>query len=308
MKVLVTGGAGFVGANLVRNLLSHGDDVVVIDDLSTGYRSNIEGLDIEFHEGSILNDELLSKASSGVDSIVHLAAIPSVPRSVDAPLPSHEANATGTLKVLEAARNSSGHIVVASSSSVYGNNPTLPKHEELRPMPISPYAVSKLATESYALAWQSTYGIKALPFRFFNVFGPLQAANHAYAAVLPSFLDAIKKDQPIRVFGDGSQTRDFTYVGDVVATLTRAAHDKMSAPTPVNLAFGTRRSLNDVIGDLKTILNRDFDVQYLDTRVGDVKDSQAASEKLLGLFGDLKPTDFHTALRATADFIFSVDN
>ena len=121
-------------------------------------------------------------------------------------------------------------------------------------------------------------------------------------------MDAIKKDQPIKVFGDGSQTRDFTYVGDVVATLTRAAHEKLSAPTPVNLAFGTRRSLNDVIGDLKTILNRDFDVEYLDTRVGDVKDSQAASEKLLGLFGDLEPTDFHTALRATADFIFSVDN
>lgn len=304
MKVLVTGGAGFVGANLVRNLLAHGDEVVVIDDLSTGYLSNIADLDIEFIEGSILNDSLLTKATRGVDSVVHLAAIPSVPRSVAAPLPSHEANATGTLKVLEAVRNSSGHVLLASSSSVYGNNPTLPKHEELRPMPISPYAVSKLAAESYALAWQATYGIKALPFRFFNVFGPLQAANHAYAAVLPSFLDAIHKGQSVKVYGDGTQTRDFTYVGDVVNVLTTAVHEQKCAPTPVNLAFGTRRSLNDVLQDLATVLQRDFQIDFLEPRIGDVKDSQADSSKLLELFGALTPTNFQQALQATADFIF----
>ncbi|MEZ5321590.1 MAG: NAD-dependent epimerase/dehydratase family protein [Microthrixaceae bacterium] len=199
MRVLVTGGAGFIGANLVRHLLAHDTDVVVLDDLSTGARSNLGDADITFVEGSILDTDLLDRVAAGADSIVHLAARPSVPRSVKDPVASHLANATGTVNVLEAARRLDGaQVIVASSSSVYGSNPSLPKHEDLATRPMSPYAASKLATEAYTLAYGATYSMPTLALRFFNVFGPLQAAGHAYAAVIPAFLDAVVAGRPCR--------------------------------------------------------------------------------------------------------------
>ena len=193
MKIVVTGGAGFIGANLCRRLADHPavSHVQALDDLSTGFRSNLDGVDAELVEGSILDTELVDKCAADAAAIVHLGARPSVPRSVTDPVASHLANATGTVNVLEAARNAGGiRVVVASSSSVYGANPTLPKHEDLATRPLSPYAASKLATEAYALAWQQTYDMPVLALRFFNVFGPLQAAGHAYAAVIPAFVDA----------------------------------------------------------------------------------------------------------------------
>jgi UDP-glucose 4-epimerase len=226
VRVVVTGGAGFIGANLVGELLGRGDhEVVVVDDLSTGSRDNLAPYpEVTFHEGTILDPALLDTAFAGADSVVHLAAVPSVPRSIAAPMVSHAANITGTLEVLEAARRAGGlHTVVASSSSVYGANPTLPKSEDLRPQPLSPYAVNKLAAESYALAYQHCYGLSTLAFRFFNVFGPLQAPGHAYAAVIPTFLDAALRGAPLPVHGDGEQTRDFTYVGTVTAVLADAS-------------------------------------------------------------------------------------
>ena len=205
MSVLITGGAGFIGSNLARYLLEHHlvGDVRVLDDFSTGYRHNLDGIDVVVTEGSILDYQTLVAAADGVDAIVHLAAIPSVPRSIANPRASHEANATGTLNVLEAARQVGvEQVIVASSSSVYGSNPQLPKSEYDWTRPMSPYAVSKLATEGYALAYQFSYGLKTLAFRFFNVFGPGQAAGHAYAAVIPQFLDAALRGQPAEVYGD----------------------------------------------------------------------------------------------------------
>ena len=304
MHVLVTGGAGFIGANVCRRLLGQGHSVAVIDDLSTGFRANLKDLDVDFHEASILDGQRLSTAATGAGAIIHLAAIPSVPRSVAAPIPSHEANATGTLRVLEVARENGLHVTVASSSSVYGANPELPKRETMMARPRSPYAVSKLATESYAIAWQLTYGLPTIAFRFFNVYGPLQAAGHAYAAVIPAFVDAALAGRPLPIQGDGHQTRDFTFVDSVTDLLTRAATQRVTSDMPVNLAFGSRRSLLDVIDELETIVGpvrREFGPP----RVGDVRDSQADNARLLTLFPGVEPTPFEQGLRATVEWFQS---
>lgn len=306
MKVVVTGGAGFIGANLVRRLVQETgiEEVAVVDDLSTGFTSNLDGVDdVDFHEGTILDPDLLAEAFAGTDAVVHLAARPSVPRSIENPVASHEANATGTLQVLEAARRAgNAHVIVASSSSVYGANPTLPKSEDLRPEPMSPYAVSKLATESYPLAYAYCYGLPVLPFRFFNVFGPLQAAGHAYAAVIPAFIDAALHGRPLPVHGDGSQTRDFTFVGSVTDVITRAIRNRQTSPSPVNLAFGSRRSLMDVIAELREILGHDLEVEHHLARPGDVKHSQADQTRLRNLFPHAAPVEFVEGLRLTVDW------
>ena len=248
MSIVVTGGAGFIGANLCRRAApTQGDDVVVVDDLSTGDLENLRDLDVTLVEGTILDPEILDTAMQDADAVVHLAARPSVPRSIADPVASHLANATGTVEVLEAARRAGNlHVIVASSSSVYGANPTLPKREDLATMPLSPYAASKLATESYALAYQHSFGLPVLAFRFFNVFGPLQAAGHAYAAVVPAFVSAALEGRPLIVHGDGKQSRDFTYVDTVTEVIADAIARGVTSPSPVNLAFGTRTDLLDV--------------------------------------------------------------
>lgn len=300
MKVLVTGGAGFIGSNLVRRLQQDGvERIVVLDDFSTGDPANLEGLDIELHEGSILDREMLGQAADGCDAIVHLAARPSVPRSIDDPVASHHANATGTLHVLEAARVGGAHVSLASSSSVYGANPTLPKEESLRPQPISPYAVSKLAAESYALSHQQVFGLRVLAFRFFNVYGPGQRAGHAYAAVVPSFLDAALNHRPIPVHGDGGQTRDFTFVGTVAEVLSSAARHATSSPEPVNLAFGTRSSLLEVIGVIEDVLGRPLELRHGEPRAGDVRDSQADNTRLRALFPGMNPVELREGIERT---------
>jgi UDP-glucose 4-epimerase len=306
MRVAVTGGAGFIGANLVAELLARDtvDEVVVVDDLSTGSRDNLADLpQAKLLEGTILDTDLLDTAFAGVDGIVHLAAVPSVPRSVEAPVASHDANATGTLLVLEAARRAGNvHTLLASSSSVYGANPTLPKSEDLRAQPLSPYAVSKLAAESYALAYQHCYDLPTLAFRFFNVFGPLQAPGHAYAAVVPAFVDAALRGMPLPVHGDGEQTRDFTFVGTVTAVIADALERKVSHPEPVNLAFGTRRSLNEVIAELARQLGRGLEVDRQPPRPGDVRHSQADQSRLRALFPDLAPVPFEAGLARTIEW------
>ncbi len=305
MKVVVTGGAGFIGANLCRQLLANPEvtHVVALDDLSTGFLTNLDGVDAEFVEGSILDPDTLDRCMEGASSVVHLGARPSVPRSVADPVASHNANATGTMNVLEAARKANGaHVVVASSSSVYGANPTLPKHEDLATRPMSPYAASKLATESYTLAWQHSYGMPTLAFRFFNVFGPLQAAGHAYAAVVPAFVDAALKGEPLSVHGDGTQSRDFTYVRTVCSVITDAVVRKVSSPEPVNLAFGSRTNLLEVIELLEELLERSLEVTFTESRVGDVKHSQADNARLRALFPDVQPVDLREGLEATVDW------
>jgi UDP-glucose 4-epimerase len=305
VRVVVTGGAGFIGANLCRHLrAAEGiDEVVALDDLSSGNPANLDGLDVELVTGSILDDGALDSAVAGAASVVHLAARPSVPRSIEDPVATHEANATGTMRVLEALRRHGvGHVVVASSSSVYGANPQLPKHEDLAPAPLSPYAASKLATESYALAWANVYALEALAFRFFNVYGPLQPAGHAYAAVVPAFVDAALHGRPIPVHGDGRQTRDFTYVDSVAAVLTAAVVGRVAHPAPVNLAFGGRSTLLELIGLLEDIVGHPLERAHSDPRPGDVRDSQADQTRLRSLFPHLEPVELAEGLRRTVEW------
>jgi UDP-glucose 4-epimerase len=303
VRVVVTGGAGFIGANLCRTLATTPgiDQVVALDDLSTGSRSNLDGIDgVDLVEGSILDADLLAAVIPGAGAVVHLAARPSVPRSLLDPMASHEVNATGTLAVLEAARHHGApQVVVASSSSVYGANPVLPKREDMVPMPVSPYAVSKLATESYALAYGHSFGLPTLAFRFFNVFGPLQAPDHAYAAVIPAFVAGALRGEPLPVHGDGRQTRDFTYVGTVCSVLADAVLRTVCDPRPVNLAFGTRVSLLEVIDLLEDLLGRSLERTHSGPRAGDVRDSQADQGNLRRLFPDVRPVALDEGLRAT---------
>jgi len=308
MKVVVTGGAGFIGANLCRALVlaPEVEEIVVLDNVSTGFWSNLDGVRVERVEGSILDVATLQGCVNGADSVVHLAARPSVPRSIDQPVPSHDANATGTMNVLEAARQAGNcQVIVSSSSSVYGANPTLPKHEDLAARPMSPYAASKLAAESYTLAWQHSYAMPTLAFRFFNVFGPLQAAGHAYAAVIPAFVSAALAGEPLVVHGDGTQSRDFTYVETVCGVLTDAVLRQVSSPEPTNLAFGTRTSLLEVIALLEELLERPLQVNFTETRTGDVAHSQAANDRLRALFPDVQPVSLRTGLAETIDWFIS---
>ena len=306
VRVLVTGGAGFIGANLCRALSRDDavDGVIALDDLSTGSPDNLGGVTgVELVEGSILDSDLLGRILPDCQAVVHLAARPSVPRSLADPLATNEVNITGTLQVLDAARLHGGaHVVVASSSSVYGANPVLPKAEALTPMPVSPYAVSKLATESYALAYGHSFGLPTLAFRFFNVFGPLQAPGHAYAAVIPAFLDAALAGRPLPIHGDGLQTRDFTYVGTVCSVLTDAVLRRVVDPRPVNLAFGTRVSLLEVVALLERELGHTLERSHTDPRAGDVRDSQADQTKLRELFPAVEPVPLGEGLRATLDW------
>ena len=308
MKVLITGGAGFIGSNLARALTSRSDvdEVVVLDDLSFGYRSNLDGIDVQFVEGSILDEQVLADASSGVAAIVHLAARSSVPRSIAEPMAAHEVNATGTAMVLEAARRQDGaQVIVASSSSVYGQTDVLPKHESLPARPMSPYAASKLATESYTLAWSHSYGIPTLALRFFNVFGPLQPPLHTYAAVIPAFVFAAMTKRPLPVHGDGTQSRDFTYVDSVVEVIADAIVRRVSHKEPVNLAFGTRITLLQLIANLEEVLGRTLPIDFLPTRVGDVPASQADASKLGELFPGLEPAPLSKGLQSTVDWFKS---
>lgn len=302
MHVLVTGGAGFIGSNLCDRLLASGTAtrVVVLDDLSTGSAANLEGLDVELVEGSILDEALVSRLSADADAVVHLAALGSVPRSIEAPFASHQANATGTLVVLDAARRAgSRHVVVASSSSVYGANPALPKHEGLAQLPMSPYAASKLATEGYALAYAHSYSLPVLAFRFFNVFGPRQPAGHAYAAVVPAFVAAALAGDPIPVHGDGTQSRDFTFVDTVTAVIDDALVRRVVHDEPVNLAYGTRTDLLTLVHMLEELLGRELVREHMPRRPGDVDHSRADDTRLRGLFPDVAPVALHDALRAT---------
>ncbi|MGA8726995.1 MAG: NAD-dependent epimerase/dehydratase family protein [Acidimicrobiales bacterium] len=306
MKVLVTGGAGFIGANLCNSLAAEStiDQVVALDDLSTGRKENLAAIaDVELVEGSILDRALLDALFNGVDAVVHLAARPSVPRSLADPMATHAVNVDGTMEVLEAARrHGRPQLIVASSSSVYGANPALPKREDMATLPVSPYAASKLAAESASLAYGHSFDLPVLAFRFFNVFGPLQPADHAYAAVVPTFVAAALRNEPLPVHGDGRQTRDFTFVGSVVAVLTEALVARISDPQPVNLAFGTRVSLLELIDQLEGVVGHPLERRHTERRPGDVRDSQADQSRLRGLFPDVEPVPLDEGLRATVEW------
>jgi UDP-glucose 4-epimerase len=309
VKVVVTGGAGFIGANLCVHLarLDEISEVVAFDDLSTGFRENLQGTSekVRLVEDSVLDSDAVVSAMDGADAIVHLAARPSVPRSLENPVLSHQVNVDGTLNVLEYARHAdkTPHIIFASSSSVYGSNPELPKHERMATMPRSPYAASKLAGEAYVLAYQDSFGIPALPFRFFNVYGPLQAPGHAYAAVVPAFFYAALHGEPVQVHGDGLQTRDFTHVGTVATVIAGAIAGKVTSGSAVNLAFGTRYSLLDVLSIMEELLGHPIQREHGPSRTGDVHDSQASSSLLMTLFPEVSPMLLREGLTSTLEWM-----
>jgi UDP-glucose 4-epimerase len=302
VKVLVTGGAGFIGANLCKHLCQQTfvQHVAVLDDLSTGSRENLVDVPVDFHEGSILNHHDIDALMVDADAVVHLAARPSVPRSLVDPMATHQANATGTMMVLEGARRHGiQQVIVASSSSVYGASRALPKNEDSVPLPVSPYAASKLAAEAYALSYGRSLGVPVLVFRFFNVFGPLQSAGHAYAAVVPTFIKCALAGESLPVHGDGKQTRDFTFVDSVVSVLSDALFRRVTAPEAVNLASGTRVSLLELISSLEESLGHPVPVEHMKPRPGDVRDSLADLTRLRRLFPEFQPTPMEQGLRAT---------
>ncbi|MFF4127301.1 NAD-dependent epimerase/dehydratase family protein [Microbispora rosea] len=301
MRVLVTGGAGFIGANLCRTLTTRPEveSVTVLDDLSSGTAANLSDVGADLVVGSILDRDLLAELVPGATHVIHLAARPSVPRSVKDPLASHAVNATGTLHVLEACRVTRPHVILASSSSVYGDSDETCKHEDLPTRPLSPYGASKLATEAYALAYAASYGLPVLPFRFFNVYGPLQPAGHSYAAVIPAFVSAALAGRPVPIHGDGRQARDFTYVGSVVDVIADAAVRGVTGDTPFNLAFGTRVSLLDLKDALAAVLGRPVEAEFLPPRAGDIRESQASARLLLDRFPGVRPVPLEEGLRLT---------
>ena len=301
-KIAVTGGAGFIGSNLVERLISKGHEVTVVDDLSTGLKSNLDLNKITFHELSLTNRDGLAKALNGVDAIVHLGARGSVPRSLKNPIATHDVNASGTLNVLEAARSNGAQVIFSSSSSVYGRNGQLPKDESMWLSPLTPYAASKLAAEGYVQAYGAAYEVPVTLLRFFNVFGPKQRPDHEYAAVLPKWIWKAMNNEAIDVYGDGSQTRDFTYVRTVLDVIEDALDRGVRTEGAVNLAYGNRISLLTTIDLLKAHF-LDLKVNFIDIRPGDVKDSQNDPVLLKKLFPDVTPTEFPVALSETVNWL-----
>ncbi|ACZ89220.1 NAD-dependent epimerase/dehydratase family protein [Streptosporangium roseum] len=301
MRILVTGGAGFIGANVCRALVTRpeAESITVLDDLSSGALTNLGDLGVDVVTGSILDEDLLAELVAGATHVIHLAARPSVPRSLMDPLATHTVNVTGSLRVLEACRGSRPHLILASSSSVYGDCEEPHKHEDLPTRPLSPYGASKLAMEAYALAYAESYGLPVLPFRFFNVYGPLQATDHAYAAVIPAFVSAALNGRPVPIYGDGNQARDFTYVGSVTTVLADAAIRRVTSRKPVNLAFGTRVSLLSLKDALAAVLDRPIEPSFLPARTGDIRESQASPRLLAGLFPGVRPVSLDDGLRMT---------
>lgn len=300
--VAVTGGAGFIGSNLVAALAQKGHSISLVDDLSTGLVSNIDPSICDFYEVSLVDRETLASALSKAEVIFHLGARGSVPRSLKSPVATHDVNATGTLNVLEIARESGAHVVYSSSSSVYGRNGVLPKDETMWLGPMTPYAASKLAAEGYLQAYGAAYNVPITLLRFFNVFGPRQRPDHEYAAVLPKWIWKAMHNEPIDVYGDGSQTRDFTYVRTVIDVCLDAMDRKVTYEGAINLAFGNRISLNETIDMLKKHFPY-LQVNYLPARAGDVKDSQNSPGLLKKLFPNVVPMEFESALSETVDWL-----
>jgi len=301
-QVAVTGGAGFIGSNLTRRLISEGYQVVVVDDLSTGLASNVDQEKCEFHQISITDPKPLSAALKDCETIFHLAARGSVPRSIKNPVATHDVNATGTLNVLEVARTTGAHVIFSSSSSVYGRNMALPKDESMWLGPMTPYAGSKLAAEGYVQAYAAAYNVLTTLLRFFNVFGPRQRPDHEYAAVLPKWIWLAMQGAPIDVYGDGTASRDFTYVDTVLDIAMTAMKEKVITEGAMNLAFGNRIFLNETIEMLKKHFP-DLQVNYKPERLGDVKESQNNPELLKKLFPNVQPKPFDAALAETVAWL-----
>ncbi|BCS33305.1 epimerase [Luteitalea sp. TBR-22] len=305
---LVTGGAGFIGSHMVEALRARGDRVRVADSLVTGKRENLAHIDdVEFLQGDLADEAFARRAVEGVEYVLHQAAIPSVPRSVEDPLSSNRANIDATLSLLVAARDAGvRRVVYAGSSSAYGNSATLPKHEEMPTAPLSPYALQKLVGEQYMQMFTTLYGLSTVTIRYFNVFGPRQDPSSAYSGVLSLFIRFLVEGRSPTIHGDGEQTRDFTYVANVVDGALRAsvAPDEASGQV-INVATGRRISLNDVYRTLKGITGATVDPVYGPPRVGDVRDSLADISKASRLLGYTPIVHLEEGLRRTYEWFAS---
>ena len=305
-KVLVTGGAGFIGSNLADELIRQGAKVSIIDDLSTGSRENLDEIsgDFQFYHGDINDAALLRKAISEAEVVFHQAALPSVPRSVENPSETHRVCVDGTFNVLLAAKeNGVKRFVYAASSSAYGDQPTLPKVETMSPDPLSPYAVAKLTGELYCRSFNNVYGLETMALRYFNVFGPRQNPSSMYSGVISRFIDALMKGTTPVIFGDGEQSRDFTYVANVVDANIRASQASEGLGRTVNVANGDRVSLNQLLDVLKRIAgNPDVTADYKPARTGDVKHSQADNRRALEWLGYQELVGLEEGLRRTIDW------
>ena len=288
-KCVVTGGAGFIGSNLALELAGQGAKVTVLDDMSTGQQGNLADLQeagVTFVRGSILDRDLLDGCFKDVDFVFHQAALPSVPRSVKEPLPANEVNITGTLYVLEAARQAEVQkVVYAASSSAYGETPTLPKVETISPSPLSPYAVTKLASEFYCSVYTSVYGLATTSLRYFNVYGPRQDPASQYAAVVPNFITAAARGEAPVIYGDGEQSRDFTYVADAVQANMKAAVSPAADGQVVNVATGVRVTVNELAERIIALVGAKVKPRYVEERAGDIRHSLADISQARELMG-----------------------
>lgn len=291
MRYLVTGGAGFIGSNLVKGLLQRGERVRILDNFSTGRRQNLAGIEakIELIEGDICDFWTALDACRDIDFVLHQAALPSVNRSVENPLTANHANINGTLTMLECARrNNVKKFFFASSSSVYGDTPTLPKREDMLPSPLSPYAVNKITGEYYCRIYSTLYRMPCIAFRYFNVFGPNQDPNSHYAAVIPKFITALLNDEQPTIFGDGYQSRDFTYIDNIVNAIVTVCNMDKVTPGEYNLACGDQITLRDLVKYLNEIIGKKIEPRFDEPRPGDIKHSFADVSLVQKTFG-IKP-------------------
>lgn len=305
MRALITGGAGFIGSALVDGLLEAGFDPRVLDNFSTGNRANLTHLagEVEIVEGDLRSYERVHNAVAGCDVVFHQGALPSVPRSIADPLTSSEINVGGTLNVLLAARDAGvGRVVFASSSSVYGDAPGFPRHESQATEPLAPYAVSKLAAEQYCRVATRVYGLETVSLRYFNVFGPRQDPLSQYSAVIPKFIAALRAGTAPVVHGDGGQSRDFTYVSDIVrANLLAASAPPAAAGRVINVACGHDHSLNELVALLRSLVGCDIEPEHAEARPGDVRRSLADISLAGDLLGFVPEVTFEEGLRRTVD-------
>ncbi len=304
-KVLITGGAGFIGSHLAEALVAQGDDVTVFDNLSTGYEHNLESVRgaVNFVEGDLRRPDEIGKAMVGQDYVLHEAALASVPRSVADPVGSHDNNANGTLNLLVAAREAGvKRVVYAGSSSAYGDSEITPKHEEITPKPLSPYAVAKLVGEHYCRAFWEVYGLETLTIRYFNVFGPRQDPDSPYAAVLPIFLSHLLRGESPTIDGDGSHTRDFTYVANVVEGNLKALSAPKTQGETVNVACGGSYSVLYLYEQIKQTLGVDIEPNFGPKRAGDVPHSSANIDKAGELIGYKPVVSFEEGLARTIEW------
>ena len=304
---LITGGAGFVGSNIVDTLLAQGEFVRVLDNFSTGKWENIDrhmqNHRFELVDGDLRDFDIVRKASNGMDFILHQGALPSVPRSIIDPISTNEVNVLGTLHVLQAAREHKiKRVVYAASSSVYGNNPTLPKEESMPPMPLSPYALAKYAGERYCQLFHELYGLETVSLRYFNIFGPKQDPSSQYSAVIPLFINQIRRGESPVVFGDGLQSRDFTYVENNVRANLLACKAPGVAGKVFNVACGQRYTLNNLVGYLNQIMGTSVQAIYQDERAGDVKHSHADISLAQNHLGFKVSVGFYDGLVKTVNY------